>query len=290
MAARLQLGSTPALYDEDLGPQLVSWAISIAAAAAWLALVHFTPLPLPRVDVPLPDGIVTYTQPAVSLSLPRGESPTHATHKNQGPAHTAAAGLSVAGIFAATVAERAVAEVAHLIPGVQAVQGESSGRQTTGEKSALSTAANGSTPGMSKFNTGGAGASYGSHVGDVQRGGSIEHAEARVGALPVVTAPLIGGAATDVVELGSFVRAHVSQLQSCYERSGGTDLAGVVALRLTLGSGGMVRSAEIVRRTWSGPGAAEAEACLLTLARGWRIPSAAEGATVTLPISFTRGT
>jgi len=82
----------------------------------------------------------------------------------------------------------------------------------------------------------------------------------------------------------------VSQLQTCYERSGGTDFAGIVALRLTLGEGGVVRSAEIVRRTWSGPGAAETEACLIRIARGWRVPAGRDGATLTLPISFTRGT
>ena len=72
--------------------------------------------------------------------------------------------------------------------------------------------------------------------------------------------------------------------------AGGTDLAGVVALRLILGSAGSVRAAEIVRRTWSGPGAAETEACLLGIARGWRVPAGSEGATMTIPISFTRGT
>ena len=56
------------------------------------------------------------------------------------------------------------------------------------------------------------------------------------------------------------MRARVSQLQTCYERAGGTDFAGIVALRLTLGEGGVVRSAEIValviefrRRLQSGP-------------------------------------
>jgi hypothetical protein len=90
-------------------------------------------------------------------------------------------------------------------------------------------------------------------------------------------------------EMGAFVRGRAAQLQTCYDRTGG-DLAGVVALRLTLGPAGTIRGAEIVRRTWSGPAAAATEACLLDMARRWHVPFGADGATITLPISFTRGT
>jgi len=85
------------------------------------------------------------------------------------------------------------------------------------------------------------------------------------------------------------VRGRVAQLQTCYERAGGSDLAGVVALRVTIGAGGTVQSAEIARRSWSGPGASATEGCLLNMVTAWRIPFAAEGTTVTIPISFTRG-
>ena len=81
----------------------------------------------------------------------------------------------------------------------------------------------------------------------------------------------------------------MAQLQSCYELARGSDLAGVVALKITLGDAGSVRSAEIVKRTWSGSGAAETEGCLLRVVRGGRLPSGSDGATITLPISFTRG-
>ena len=141
---------------------------------------------------------------------------------------------------------------------------------------------------MSKFGREQAGA--GEKLGQVERRTTIDRARFNVRPLPVVSAPALGDQVADATQLGAFVRARVSQLQTCYERAGGTDLAGVVALRLTLGSGGWVRAAEIVRRTWSGPGAAETEACLLAIARGWRVPAGAEGATMTIPISFTRGT
>jgi hypothetical protein len=127
-------------------------------------------------------------------------------------------------------------------------------------------------------------------VGDVRRGGGIDRADFRAHQLPVVSAPVLNNATADATELGAFVRARVSQLQTCYERAGGTDFAGIVALRLTLGQGGVVRAAEIVRRTWSGPGAAETEACLIRIARGWRVPAGHDDATLTIPISFTRGT
>jgi hypothetical protein len=128
------------------------------------------------------------------------------------------------------------------------------------------------------------------NVGNVKRGGAIDRADFCAHELSVVSAPALVNATADATELGAFVRARVSQLQTCYERAGGTDFAGVVALRLTLGEGGVVRAAEIVRRTWSGPGAAEGEACLVRIARGWRVPAGHDGATLTLPISFTRGT
>jgi TonB family protein len=126
-------------------------------------------------------------------------------------------------------------------------------------------------------------------VGRVEHTIGLDRANFRARQLPVVIAPSLENATADATELGAFVRGRVAQLQSCYERAGGTDLAGVVALRLTIGAGGTMRSAEIVRRTWSGPGAADAEACLIKMARGWHMVSAQEGATVTLPISFTRG-
>jgi hypothetical protein len=144
-------------------------------------------------------------------------------------------------------------------------------------------------PAMSGFSGSSLGIGKAGAVGSVERTVAIDRAHFRARQLPVVMAPSLENASADATELGAFVRGRVAQLQSCYERAGGTDLAGIVALRLTIGAGGAVRSAEIVRRTWSGPGAADAEACLIRMARGWHVATAQEGATVTLPISFTRG-
>ncbi len=49
-------------------------------------------------------------------------------------------------------------------------------------------------------------------------------------------------------------------------------------------------AAEIVRRSWSGAGAAQAEACIVSVARAWRFPPADEGpATYSFALSLTAG-
>ncbi len=284
----MRLSPAHALCDEDLAPQLVSWAISIAMAAAWLVLVNLAPLPVihdapPAVHGPVVDfNLRAYTAPHTAERA----KPTLRSVTGGDKAHRPASALDVAGIFAVAIAEHAVAKVVDLIPAVHSARGDASAPRA--DKSALATTGTDDTPGMSKF--GSAQAGGGEKFGQVERRTTIDRARFNVRPLPVVSAPALGDQVADATQLGAFVRARVSQLQTCYERAGGTDLAGVVALRLTLGSGGWVRAAEIVRRTWSGPGAAETEACLLAIARGWRVPAGAEGATMTIPISFTRGT
>jgi len=284
MSARIRLGAACATRDEDFGPQVVSWGIALAAAAAWLTLVQLTPAPVIQ-------GIVSPPPTKIDFA-PRNPCPPVASTNTPAPGHVSSHGVSqsiasevaAAGIFTAAMADHALDEVKRLMA-VQSVQGNAGAKQIAGEKSTITSGEGTTRPGMSSFKGG-----PGTSVGDVQRGGAIDRAAFRAHELSVVTAPRLENATADATELGAFVRARVSQLQSCYERAGGTDFAGVVALRLTLGAGGRVRSAKIVRRSWSGPGAAEAEACLVRVARGWRLPSGQEGASVTFPISFTRGT
>jgi len=283
MSARIRLGTACATRDEDFGPQVVSWGIALAAAAAWLTLVQLTPAPVIQ-------GIVSPPPTKIDFA-PRNPSPpvasTNTPAPGQVPSHVVsqsiASEVAAAGIFTAAMADHALDEVKRLMA-VQSVQGNAGAKQIAVEKSTITSGEGTTRPGMSSFKGG-----QGTSVGDVQQGAAIDRAAFRAHELSVVTAPPLENATADATELGAFVRARVSQLQSCYERAGGTDFAGVVALRLTLGAGGTVRSAEIVRRSWSGPGAAEAEACLVRVARGWRLPSGQEGASVTFPISFTRG-
>jgi hypothetical protein len=287
VTAKTRVDSALALRDEDLAPLLISWGFALAMAAAWLAVVHLTALPaIESVAGPSPTLIdfapARTANPTASSST--GSPNVDQKQKSTGT-HSVTSEVAVAGIFAAAMAKQAVSEVTHLIPGVVAIRGET---RANASKRALTTDAD-VRPGMSSFAGVGKGVQT-ANVGEVKRGGGIDRADFRAHPLPIVSAPALDNATADATELGAFVRARVSQLQTCYERAGGTDLAGIVGLRLTLGEGGVVRSAEIVRRTWSGPGAAETEACLIRIARGWRVPAGHDGATLTLPISFTRGT
>ena len=292
MVARLRLRLSHLMCEEDCGPLLVSWAIALSAAIAWLFLVYLTPAPIAQNATAagplIGDGVVTVDADIGHKALPgtnaRGAAPAVVRR------HTPASPLDLAGVFSAGVLLRGVAEATRVIAGVQTVRGDVGRPISRVDKSALDAANGAATPGMAQLGaSGGAGSGgAGANVGQVQRGADIQRAAFHAKPLPIVTAPALHGA-VDATELASFVRGRVAQLQSCYELARGTDLAGVVALRITLGDAGSVRGAEIVRRTWSGSGAAETEGCLLRVVRGWTLPSGSEGATITLPISFTRG-
>jgi TonB family protein len=117
----------------------------------------------------------------------------------------------------------------------------------------------------------------------------VARAVVRVGALPVVR--VAGGPARDATAVGGALRGRVAELQSCYEREGrarNAALAGMVAVAVTVGGDGRVRAASVTRRSWSGPGVAETEACVLAAVRRWRLPSGEEGS-YEIPISFTAG-
>lgn len=288
MVAALRLDWTEA-YDDDLIPRLVSWAIACVLGAAWLAVVAFTPVVIPPAQLPAvasPLGVIF--EPLSRSTTPNPGQPTrHVQGKAaQSPSQVVKTTLALAGIFATGGAEHALEQITRMIPGVTAVQGDV-GAHAAGGKASVEARGSEATPGMSQLGR----TDAGGNLGHVQGGASIAHVPVKVRALPIVAAPALGNnAVADVTAMGSFVRARVAQLQSCYERNGAGDLAGVVALRLTIGDAGIVRSAEIVRRTWSGPGAAATEQCMVDVARGWRMPFAGAGATVTIPVSFTRGT
>ena len=293
MVARLRLRLSHVICEEDCGPLLVSWAIALSAAVAWLLLVYLTPpAPIVRTTaevVPVTgDGIVTVDAGAGYKSTPSVLAKGAAPAIVRRPA--APSPLDFAGAFAAAMVMRGVAEATSVIAGAQTVRGDVGRPIGRADKSAIGAANGAATPGMAQLGASSRGGSggTGASVGQVQRGPAIERAAFHAKPLPIVTAPALDGTTVDATELASFVRGRVAQLQSCYELARGTDLAGVVALRITLGEAGAVRSAEIVRRTWSGSGAAETEGCLLRVVRGWTLPSGNAGAAITLPISFTR--
>jgi hypothetical protein len=95
-----------------------------------------------------------------------------------------------------------------------------------------------------------------------------------------------------VSDLGDYVRGRNSQLQFCYSEYGlktNPQLAGSVAVAVTLTSDGGVTNVDITKRTWSGPGASEAESCIKQRISGWKFPSSEHGGgTYAFSFSFSR--
>jgi hypothetical protein len=289
MVAAVRRRTPEAWRDEDFVPQLFSWIIALAVGAAWLVIIYLAPAPAAQAQPAAPDvpsvigfmpGTVHETQPMPGAT-PNGAATSHTQ------VHTSHAALDAADAFLATAAAGVVAHLSELMPGALAVRGGDQPRAGSG-KSSLATSDGASTPGMAQLSH--AGGATSASFAAVGRRTMIDRAPVHVQPPPMVRAAPLGSETADATEMGAFVRGRVAQLQTCYERAGGTDLAGVVALRLSMGPAGIVRSADIVRRSWSGPGAAATEACLLGIVRGWRMPFAADGSTITVPISFTRGT
>ena len=246
MVARLSLRLSHLICEEDCAPLLVSWAIALSAAIAWLLLVYLTPpapsiRAIPDVAAPAGDGIVTVEPGAAYRATPNtaGKAPGPVVVRR----HTAASPLDFAGAFAAAAVLRGVAEATSVIAGAQTVRGDVGRPMGRVDKSDIGATSGGATPGMTPLGASSGSGSAGAGLGNVQRGPAIERATFHAKALPIVTAPALDGTTADATELASFVRARVAQLQSCYELARGTDLAGVVALRITLGAAGAVRGA-----------------------------------------------
>jgi hypothetical protein len=279
--------------DQDLVPLLVSWGIALSAGAAWLAVVHLTaitPRPVTKPDVAVDNGPIAYEPGRTPFADDAGGGSPKVAVSTKHPIRPAQLAIDVANAFAGTpIGRKVAADVTGLIDRVETVR-HVTATILNGEKSTLKTGGAQNTPGAAKIGENTAAAR--GRIGSVTPGNAVQRAEVHMKTLAVVAAPAPDGGTIDATEAGAFVRARVAELQYCYARTaGGTDsqLAGVVTLRLVLGDNGAVRDAEVVRRTWSGPDAEETESCLLAAARRWRVPGAADGATLTLPISFTRG-
>lgn len=115
---------------------------------------------------------------------------------------------------------------------------------------------------------------------------------ARVRAMPP-TLDGEGALTRDVV--ARVVHRHVPELRACLERelTGAPELSGRIELRLVIGEGGDVSSAELVSSSLSGGGAAAGaeharacEACVVSLARAWVFPAPGGAVTITQPIAL----
>jgi hypothetical protein len=151
----------------------------------------------------------------------------------------------------------------------------------------------GRTPGRGGIGGGtGTGGGGGGGIGGVGAGGGVTRAQVRVSAPAVVAAENLGGPGRDVSELGTFVRSRESQLRFCYVEQGlkvNPSLAGTINVAISLTGSGDVTGVNINNRTWSGPGASEAESCIRSRIRSWKFPSsAAGGGTYSFPFNFTK--
>jgi hypothetical protein len=151
----------------------------------------------------------------------------------------------------------------------------------------------GRTPGRGGFGGGnGTGGGGGGGIGGVGAGGGITRAAVRVSAPAPVKAENLGGNRRDVGELGQFVRSRESQLRFCYQEYGlkaNPSLAGTVTVAISLTGSGDVTGVNITNRTWSGPGASEAESCIRSKIESWRFPASdAGGGTYSFPFNFTK--
>jgi hypothetical protein len=140
----------------------------------------------------------------------------------------------------------------------------------------------------------------GAGLGNVNGPGGIGHSAVRLAALPVLSpsASAPNGGVQRVAyrsteDIGNFVRGRHAQMQFCYQEYGlkvNPGLAGLVTLEVTFGTGGTVRSVTVARKSWSGPGAAEAESCLRERVASWTFPGEqSPGDKMSLPLSFTYG-
>ena len=187
-----------------------------------------------------------------------------------------------------------VGDVSNALRGTEVASGTGSAPGAQG-KAVIGYGAGGQssrTPGRGGLGEGLGGNGAGSGLGGVGGGGGIGFATVRVAPPSVIHAENVGGPGRNVSDLGDYVRGRNSQLQFCYSEYGlkvNPSLAGSVAVAVTLTSDGAVTGVEITKRTWSGPGAAEAESCIRQRISGWKFPSSERGGgTYSFSFSFSR--
>jgi len=283
--------------DEDERALLGAYAIASSIGVAFLLLVQFGPRIGPRIPevIPVPSlptviftGLAGRADPSPIVTQDRS-GVTGGNQVVQRGAVTRAVesiGLAFRDGAASLVGQRTN------ILGAVAVTRGAAVNAVEGGKAVLEYGDGGvgSVPTRGGIAGGGASA-IGRSIGGVGGNAGVARSAAHVAipaAIPID--PLTPAA--DAATVGTFVRGQEAQLRFCYEESGlrvNPVLAGLVTVAITVGPTGSVASASVAKRSWSGPGAAEAESCILRAVRGWRFPaSGAAAATYTFPFNFSR--
>ncbi len=262
------------LASQEDRPLFVSYLIASMLATVWLVLVHAIPSPLSpgggAFDSPFPT--ITF-EPTPSVS----EAPIERQSTGRGRGVRAPASGNLRDAFSGNAG---LVDAGQILRGVQLAPSGTDASDPSGLKVGIATGTGSRTPG--RVST--PGLPGGSALGTVSGGGVARNA---VTIAPPEVRAVAGAAPGITSEVGQTARAHVPQLERCYHQEGlsrNAELAGLVRLGMTI-EGGRVTAAQIVDRTWAGAGAAEAEACLVRVARGWRLGGS--DARIVLPLSFT---
>ena len=282
-----------------------SYMVSVALGIIWLLLVHLLPAAANSIALLRPEetGPVEVTfedkTPAPTLEPTAAAAPAPAPPKPSGgnkataPKRNEAAAAADAFGGASTKPNSGgmVGDVSNVLRGVD-VNSASGSTPSTQGKAVIGYGQGGAgsrTPGRGDF---GAGIGTGNGLGGVGNGPGVGYGAVRVDAPKVIRAENIGGPGRNVDELGSYVRGRGQQLQFCYQEYGlkvNPGLAGTVTVAVTMSGQGQVSNVAIAQRTWSGPGASEAEGCIKQRIGTWKFPPSEQGGgTFNFPFSFTR--
>jgi hypothetical protein len=262
------------LASQEDRPLFVSYLVASVLATVWLVLVHAIPSPLSPgagvLDPPLPPIIF---EPAPWISEP----PIERQSAGRGRAVRAPVIGNLRGAFSGNAG---LVDAGQILRGVQLAPSGANAGDPSALKVGIETGTGSRTPGR----VSNPGLPGGSGLGTVSGGGVARNA---VTIAPPEVRAVAGATPGITSEVGQTARAHVPQLERCYHQEGlsrNAELAGLVRLAMTI-EGGRVIAAQIVDRTWTGAGVAEAEACLVRVARGWRLGGS--DARIVLPLSFT---
>jgi hypothetical protein len=289
---------------------LYSYVMSGVLGLLWILLVIFLPAPpnsinLLKEEEPVTIEVRTEDVPAptpapVAVASAGGAPKVAAPAKNPGggkggpPKNDTRAINDAFGGSPANNTGGMVGDVSNALRGTEVATGTGSAPGAQG-KAVIGYGAGGQssrTPGRGGLGEGLGGNGAGGGLGGVGGGGGVGFATVRVAPPSVIHAENVGGPGRNVADLGDYVRGRNSQLQFCYSEYGlkvNPQLAGSVAVAVTLTSEGSVTGVDITKHTWSGPGSAEAESCIKQRISGWKFPSSEHGGgTYSFSFSFSR--
>jgi hypothetical protein len=289
---------------------LYSYIMSGVLGLLWILLVLFLPAPpnsinLLKEEEPVTievkaEDVPTPTPAPVPVASAGGAPKVEAPAKNPGggkggpPKNDTRAINDAFGGSPSNNTGGMVGDVSNALRGTEVATGTGSAPGAQG-KAVIGYGAGGQssrTPGRGGLGEGLGGNGAGGGLGGVGGGGGVGFATVRVAPPSVIHAENVGGPGRNVADLGDYVRGRNSQLQFCYSEYGlkvNPQLAGSVAVAVTLTSDGSVTGVDITKHTWSGPGVAEAESCIKQRISGWKFPSSDRGGgTYSFSFSFSR--